>query len=63
MKHLFTIIIAIIVTFVCIVDYQRSQLLEAFAPLLIVAIFVGIDVYEVIMDRRNKRNNNWSRRL
>lgn len=63
MKHLFTITIAIIVTLVCIADYKRSQLLEAFAPLLIVAIFVGIDVYEVIMDRRNKRNNNWSNRL
>lgn len=63
MRHAFTVLIAFAVTLICIVDYQRTQLLEAFAPLLIVAVFVGIDVYEVIMDRRNKRNNNWSKRL
>ena len=63
MRHAFTVIISLLVTLVCIVDFKRTQLLEAFAPLLIVVIFVGIDVYEVIVERRNNKNNNWSKRL
>ncbi len=63
MRHAFTVIISLLVTLVCIVDFKRTQLLEAFSPLLIVAILVSIDVYEVIVERRNKKNNNWSKRI